>query len=386
MQEPTDRRSWLARLGAFTVAGLAGSRISLDSLLPPDATPLDRALAAVEPTPAPTGVIRLDRNENPNGPSARAREAMRASILEPHRYPLETRQELVALVASHHGVPVDHVLLGAGSTEPLGLLATLHFRDGAGSVVSADRTFGVLQRYAERLGARWIRVSLTPELATDAAALERGLARDTRVVYICNPNNPTGVPMAPGMLEDACRELGKRALVVVDEAYLDYLEPAQQPDLVSLVRGGSNVIVLRTLSKVHGLAGLRIGYAIGAPALVTKLRALQWGAPTSNAPGIAAAMVTLGDTAHVAAERKRNADELARTKAALRSLGYQPSASVANHLQFPIRMDATRFRTALADRGYAVVASREADGDICRLSLGTREQMTGFAGALKAVG
>jgi histidinol-phosphate aminotransferase len=383
MPEPTSRRQWLTHMSALTVVGLAGER----GLFPADATPLDRVLGSPWGTGTDTvanGVVRMDRNENPYGPSARTVAAMSAALAESHRYAHEERTALTQKLAKMDNLPDDHVLVGDGSTEPMGLLAAALFRDG-GQVLSADRTFGVLQRNIERLGGKWRKVPLDSGMRQDFEGLARAITTDTKVVYFCNPNNPTGTLVAPDVVKAACAEMSTRVLVVVDEAYTDYVDPAQRPDLASLVREGANVCILRTFSKIHALAGMRVGYALAQPALLAQMRRNEWGTQMTNRAGLVGAITSLDDTANVLENRRRNATVMASTQAMLKGLGFAPYPSVANHLWFGLTRPAAGFKEALMGAGYAVVASTEKDGEWCRLTLGTPAQMAGFEKVLRSI-
>lgn len=383
MHVPTTRRTWLAHLSAVGVAGLGVGRVPIWRA---GATPLDVVLSTRWGTgePVEDGVVRLDRNESPYGPSPRAVAAMAAVLAQGNRYAHEARDDLTAKLAKLAGLPEESVLVGDGSTEPMGLMAGTLFRDG-GEILSADRTFGVLQRNVERLGGRWSKVPLDGAMRVDLTALARAITPATRAIYLCNPNNPTGTTIAPDLFRAACLEMSKRTLVVVDEAYADYLPPAQRPDLASLVRAGENVCLLRTFSKIHGMAGLRVGCAMGRKELLTRLRRNEWGTQMTNLPGLVGAAVSLDDTENIAQNRQRNAAVMAKAQAMLTALGYAPVPSVANHIWFATRRPAAKFKADLAKAGYAVVASTEKDGDWCRLTLGTAEQMAGFEKALRAI-
>ncbi|MEP7348022.1 MAG: aminotransferase class I/II-fold pyridoxal phosphate-dependent enzyme, partial [Gemmatimonadaceae bacterium] len=234
-------------------------------------------------------------------------------------------------------------------------------------------------------GAKWVKVPLDSSMRTDLAALSRAITPATRAVYICHPNNPTGTTLPPEAVRDACLEMSKRTLVVVDEAYADYLPPAQRADLASLVRTGENVCLLRTFSKIHALAGMRVGYAMGRKELLAKMRRSEWGTQMTNQAGLVGAFTSLDDTANILENRRRNVAVMASTQSMLTGLGFSPIPSVANHIWFALRRPAGKFREDLANAGYAVVASSEKDGEWCRLTLGTPEQMTGFEKALRAL-
>jgi histidinol-phosphate aminotransferase len=386
----TSRRDWLSRvtqMSAFTVAGVGG-RVLPAGWFPAGATEFDRVLG----TPAGGAsrryapeVVRMDRNESPYGPSPKAVAAIAAALGESHRYAHEPRDDLKTKLAKMNAVAEDHIFVGNGSTEPMGLIAGALFRSG-GEVLSCDRTFGVLQRNVERLGGKWVKVPLDTDARTDLQALLRAVTPATKAVYICNPNNPTGTVVAANVFVPAVRELSKKCLVVVDEAYADYLmDQSTRADVMSLVRAGENVCILRTFSKIHALAAGRVGAAFARPELIAQLRRGEYGTQMVPGAGLVGAIASLDDTANLALQRQRNAASMAKAQAMLKSLGYAPIPSVANHCTFPIKLGAARFRDGLAKAGYAVVASSEKDGDWCRLTLGTPEQLDGLEKALRGL-
>lgn len=373
MSHELSRRDWLTRLGACASVGVGGQLLSA-SLTSADAeTPAFRHAAPSEPA----GIVRLDRNESPYPPSPSAVAAMSASLGGSNRYAHDARDVLTAKLAKLNGLPVENVLVGDGSTEAMGLLAGTLFRDG-GQIVSAARTFGVLQRNVERLGGTWVKAKMRPDMQVDMSAIASAITQSTRAVYLCNPNNPTGTLVPAHTFREAVLEMSKRTLVVIDEAYADYLSPSDRAELVSLVGAGENVCILRTFSKIHGLAGMRVGCAMGRKELLVRLRRAEWGTQMTNLAGLVGAAASLDDTAHISEIRKRNAEVMAHTQAMLKTKGYAPIPSTANHIWFAVRGPAARFRERMASAGYAVVASSEADGEWCRLTLGTMDQMRGF--------
>ena len=385
----TSRRDWLTQLtqmSALTFAGV-GARALPAGWFPPGATEFDRVLGS----PAAAGarrfapeVVRMDRNESPFGPSPKAVAAIAAALAESNRYAHEPRDDLKAKFAKLNNVAEDHIFVGNGSTEPMGLIAGALFRSG-GEILSCDRTFGVLQRNVERIGGKWVKIPLDAEARTDMQGLLRAVTPATKAVYICNPNNPTGTLVAAGTFVPAVRELSKKCLVVVDEAYADYLDQATRADVMSLVRAGENVCILRTFSKIHALAAGRVGAAFARPELINQMRRGEYGTQMVPGAGLVGAIASLDDLANLALQRTRNTAGMAKAQAMLKSLGYAPIPSVANHCTFPIKMPAAKFRDGLAKAGFGVVASSEKDGDWCRLTLGTPEQIDGLEKALRAL-
>jgi len=256
----------------------------------------------------PGGLIRLDRNENPYGPPQKAVQAIRASLELCNRYPRGEYEALSEKIARSHNVKQEQVLLGAGSRQILWMAATAYLSSGK-RLVLASPTFEAVADFAQFGGAEVVAVPLDKKFQHD---LDGMLARATNadgLTYICNPNNPTGSLTPRKDLEAFLTKLPSRAVVLIDEAYHDYV--AATPDYASFLDHpvhDSRVIVLRTFSKIYGLAGLRVGYAIASPQAVLKLSAnrLQWSISVAAARAAAAA---LEDSAYVRLSAKRNTDD-----------------------------------------------------------------------------
>ena len=269
-----------------------------------------RLTSTAVPTSAdqPGGLIRLDRNENPYGPPQKAVQAIRASLELCNRYPRGEYEALTEKIASSHNVKQEQVVLGAGSREILWMAATAYLSSGK-RLVLASPTFEAIADFAQFGGAEVVAVPLNRKFQHD---LDGMLARATYadgLIYICNPNNPTGSLTPRKDLEAFLTKLPSRAVVLIDEAYHDYVTAT--PDYASLLDHpvrDSRVIVLRTFSKIYGLAGLRVGYAIASPQTVLKLSANrpQWSISVAAARAAAAA---LEDSDYVRLSAKRNTDD-----------------------------------------------------------------------------
>ncbi|MFM7627044.1 MAG: pyridoxal phosphate-dependent aminotransferase [Gammaproteobacteria bacterium] len=339
------------------------------------------AVAATAAAGGPRPLLPLNYNENPLGPGPKAREAIIASIGEGWRYADgEHLQRLIAAIATHEQVAPERIAVGSGSGELLHILA-LGWA-ARGSVTCAWPTFGQLMGFAERLGATVRRVPLDGELRHDAAAIDAATPSGTSLVYLCNPNNPTGTVLPAAELRELCRTLAARTLVVVDEAYMDFVEPGATESMVDLARGDAQVVVLRTFSKLHGLAGLRVGYAIGRPDLIERMRALELVSP--NMPGVVAATASLGDRDFIARSRDTIMVDRRRVTAACRELGMECSGSQGNFVFVRTGMSATEFRDRMRGLGIEVGRPFPPLTDWSRISLGTPEDNTALIAALRA--
>ena len=253
-----NRRHWLGR-SALAAAAMALARV-----------PAGAASARVG-----GGLIKLDQNENPYGISQRTEQAILAALQFAHRYPHSELAALHDLIAEREKVPRNCVLLSAGSTELLAY-ACLLFGGGDGKeVLVAEPTYAGFANYAERLNGALLRVPVNDRWETDLDRLAGRLTKNSSLVYVCNPNNPTGTMADSARLRQFCEDIAGKAIVVVDEAYYELVEDSRRASMVDLVRKGADVIVARTFSKLYGLAGLRVGYGIAKPELTAQLLRFQ---------------------------------------------------------------------------------------------------------------
>lgn len=346
--------------------------------LPPLAAAL-QAAADAAPAVAP-GPVRLIANENPYGPSARALAAIRAALPEAWQYPVGKDGDLRAQIAAREGVPVSQVMLGDGSGEIL-RIAALAFTGPGKGVVAARPTFTFLQDYARSLGAPVTEVPLDAALRHDLPAIEAAVGPGTGLVYLCNPNNPTGTLLSGSELRPVVSRLSARAPVLVDEAYLDLWDDAASHSCVDRVRAGESVIVTRTFSKLHALAGLRIGYAIGPAAVIQRCETLRMS--ILNAAGLAAATASYADLEYQALSRQRLRQALDITQAALRDVGFRSTPTRGNFVFFDTGRPVGEFSAAMRRAGFLVGRPFPPLDTWCRVSMGTVPQMESFADALR---
>jgi len=253
-----DRRNWLRTVG------LSGGFAMLGGL---------EALA-FETTTSPdlkNKLIRLSSNENPYGPSKRVRTAITNSFDNACRYPSTMLKDLVKKIAEKEGVSKDHIVVTGGSGEGLCAAGLIYGVDG-GEIIAADPTFQQILRYGENQGAFVHRVAVDENMNHDLSAMAKRITTKTRLIYICNPNNPTGTIIEKNKLKDFCNSVSEKAVVFSDEAYYDFITEPDYPSMVELVKKGNNVIVSKTFSKVYGMAGLRIGYLVTRPDIATRLK------------------------------------------------------------------------------------------------------------------
>jgi histidinol-phosphate aminotransferase len=225
-----------------------------------------------------------------------------------NRYPNEATEQLRSAIAARHRVPKDHVVLACGSSEILRAAATTEWRSG-GKIVAASPTFEWFAKYSQGSGTKTVRVPLTKIHRHDLDAMLASIGTDSTLVYICNPNNPTGTPTRPEDIEAFVRKMPASTRVLIDEAYHHYISPsADYASWLDRSAADPRVIVTRSFSKIHALAGLRIGYAIASPGTSRELRLHELDDNVSVVSA-KAALVALNDDAHVRTSMTRNADD-----------------------------------------------------------------------------
>jgi histidinol-phosphate aminotransferase len=254
------------------------------------------------------GPIRLNRNESAYGPSEKALEAMQAGFSSINRYPSSEYESLTEKLAAFHRVKPEQVVLGAGSREVLRMAASAYLSRGK-RLVLATPTYDPIARFAQAQGAETKVVPLNKRYGHDLEAMLARIDPSTDLVYVCNPNNPTGTITPRKDLEIFLSRVPSNAAVLIDEAYHDYvLKSSDYASFIDSPIGDERLIVVRTFSKIYGLAGLRVGYAVASPKASQELRAnhLQWGV---SVPAARAAAVALQDREFVAVVAKQNRDD-----------------------------------------------------------------------------
>lgn len=371
MSTPLSRRAW------FKSALVAGAAMPLGLSLVQDLMAAPASRAEADFLSSLNGkLVRLGSNENPYGPSTKAREAIQRSIGEGNRYAFDQSAELKELLAAHEGVTPDHIFLAAGSGEVLAITGMTVGLEG-GSVLSAYPTFTMLMNFAEKFNARWDKVSLDKNMAHDLEAMASAIKPDTKIVFVVNPNNPTGTVVDNARLKNFCIEMAKKTTVFADEAYLEFLEPAQQQSMVELVKQGHNVIVSRTFSKIYGLAGLRVGYAVAKPELIAKLQKNQLGTILNQA-ALAAAKASLGDQEFMSYTRKLNAEARAYFTDYLDRKKWFYGKSYTNVVLFPAPKSGKMILEETMKRGYQIRVWDYQNKEWCRVSIGTLDEMKSF--------
>lgn len=326
--------------------------------------------------------IVLCWNENPYGPSPAARLAVSRAISVGCRYPSDAELlQLRTTLAAREGVGVDTIVTGTGSGELLRALGLLCGRD-AGEIIAAEPTYGELPEYARLRGATLRFVPVDAKLRHDLSAMSAAVSERTRAVYLCNPNNPTGTAVPAGEIRAFVSALPERVITIVDEAYMDFTVGEEIGTVADLVHE-HRVVILRTFSKIHGMAGLRFGYGVTRPDLAAAVAAACMSTP--NILAVRAARASLTDKAFLADTRRRILASRTRITTELTRLGLKYAEPQGNFVFFDTGMPLEQFTSLMRARNVLVGRLFAPYASWCRITIGTEPEVSAFLEALRAV-
>jgi len=388
MNSSISRRDWL-RSGALLTAGLT-TGLSRWNPVAANAhyqqTFVDEFAALNEGMPQIKA--RIAFNENPHGISPKAKEALIKAIDSGNRYAMREGVELKELIAKKEGVKPDNVMLAAGSSELLTETAVYYTGSAAkgqgGKILTSQFTYDDFLGCAEKLGAKIDAVPLK-DYGYDLATIKSRITPDTKLIYICNPNNPTGTVIPAAELVAFCREVSAKVPVFVDEAYLDFMKPEERPALPKLVAEGHNVILTRTFSKIHGFAGLRLGYMIAPEKLLSELQNYSRADWNPSITTVMAGIASYQDEEWQNYCRTENNKGRELVYKGLKSMGYEYVPSYANFILFPIRMKTKTFSQEMFRNGIFTSTREHNAQPYCRVSIGTMDEMGLFMDVFKKV-
>jgi histidinol-phosphate aminotransferase len=326
-----------------------------------------------------TGSIKLASNENPRGPSPKALAALSDATKTLHRYPDGGGHYLRLALAERWKVAPDQIILGNGSDEVITFLTKAFLAPGDEAVM-AEPSFIVYKIDVTAEHAKPVTVPLN-EFRHDLPAMAKAVTARTRLVFVCNPNNPTGTYVTAAEVGAFLQAIPPDVIVVFDEAYYEYVTAADYPDTLAILKSGRNVVLLRTFSKIYGLAGLRIGYGLTTPEIVQHLNRIR---PPFNTNSLAqkAALAALSDEEHVRESRRLNTEGMGFLTERLTALGLTVVPSQANFLYFDVKQDGKAVFEALLRRGVIV---RHLGGAFLRVTIGLSQENERFITALQAV-
>ncbi|GAA4273062.1 histidinol-phosphate transaminase [Aquimarina gracilis] len=369
-----NRRVWLkSTLISGSIASLGGVGLA-------NALTLEE-VKKFNPRPL-SGLIRLSSNENPYGPSKRVQKAITTAFDHGCRYPYAYADELAEILAKKEGVTREHIIICGGSTEGLKVTG-LTFASGGGEIIAAKPTFLAMMTYAKQWGASINWVPVDNNKGYDVDEIEKRISSKTKLVFLCNPNNPTSTILPSKKLTDFCDTVSNKTILFSDEAYYDFIEEPNYPSMVEFVKQEKNVIVSRTFSKVYGMAGLRIGYLIAKPELTQKLRRNM--VAYSNVLAIAGAKEALLDKEFYAFSLQKNREAKALIYKTLDQFELPYVKSSTNFIFFKSGKDIRTLHKEMMNKGVLIGRPFPPFFDWCRISTGTLEEVSMFTKALSSI-
>jgi histidinol-phosphate aminotransferase len=327
--------------------------------------------------------VRLDSNENPFGPATAALDAIEKSRVLGHRYPDDLDDELTGVLARQHGVKPENIILGCGSGEIL-RMADLAFTGTGRGVVAADPTFEAVLMFAKVTRGEGVRVPLTPDFRHDLRAMAAACDPRTGLVYVCNPNNPTGTIVRRGELASFLDAVRGPTIVLVDEAYHHFVEDPRYSSALELLSDHPNLLVARTFSKIYGLAGMRLGYGVGSEATVGAMKPYRlWS--NANTTVLAAALAVLADPDLVARQRRMLNDTRRWLVGELEKEGRKVIPSETNFVMIEVGRDVGPLVEAFKAKQVWVGRRFAALPNWLRVTIGTPEESAYFLETLRAL-
>ncbi len=363
-----NRRNWLKQVG-LGIAGLGLS--SFDSVSFDENFNLQHAFDE--------DTIFLSSNENPYGPSPMARNAMVESLSKSNRYGMEITMQLARALAEKNQVSNNNIIMSPGSSAILDIVARFAGME-KGNFVTAEPTFNYWGAVAEALGLKKIGVSLTDDKKHDLDTMLKAITPETRLVYVCNPNNPTGTICEHEELKSFIEKASQNTLVLLDEAYLEFTD---EKSMTAMVKTNKNLIIAKTFSKIYGLAGARIGYALAHSDTIKKLKQLQtWAGIALSVVSSSAALASLNDNTFINSTRNFNKDARTYAITELERIGIPCIPSYTNFIYFSLKDYEKDFFQQLKAANIIGTRIYETEGEWSRITVGTMNEMKALSKAL----
>lgn len=376
--------SGMALAPHFSQGAFAGANFAVDNQNRLYYSPLAREYFLDERPNVTAMMARLNANENPYGPPESTKKAVAEAVAGGNRYSWKELATLVDKIAKKESVSKEHIMMGPGSSDLLEKVALVLFMNG-GNIVSADPTYMSLIKVAEAVGAKWKAIPCKADWSHDLKAMEAAIDNDTKMVYICNPNNPVGSITAGKELLDFCSRVSEKVPIFIDEAYLELAEGAGTESMVSLLSKNKNVIIARTFSKIMGMAGLRVGYAVALPTFLDKIQKITRGGMGISHTSVLGAVASFEDTEFQATTKKLNTECKEYLYKNLKKMNYAYIPSFTNFVTFPINMNGKEFLSKMTSKGIMVRSFDIQNKPWCRVSMGTMAEMEMFVKALGEV-
>ena len=316
------------------------------------------------------------------GPSEKVRQAMISNFDEACRYPFSYSDELLEKIALKEGVSKNHIVLTGGSTEGLKAVGLTYGTNG-GEIIAAKPTFLAMMTYAAQWGGSINWVPVNKNMILDLDEMEKRISGKTKLIFLCNPNNPTSTLLPADHLLDFCSTVSDKVTLFSDEAYYDYIEEKNYPSMVSLVKKGKDIIVSKTFSKVYGLAGLRIGYLVAKPEVAINLRKNIM--TFTNVLAIKAAKNAIDDQEFYNFSLNKTVEAKKIILEGLNNLNLEYAYSNTNFIFFRSGINIMKLQKQMLKKGIVVGRPFPPFDDWCRISTGTPHEVIMFNDALKKI-
>jgi histidinol-phosphate aminotransferase len=390
MSSIVNRRSWLKQ-SALTAGGIMSGLAVIPNLMAKPAfgmKPLysNKLVENYHIVASNLEVMkaRLLANENPWGPSKKAIAALQESAIKGNRYVYNSSKKMADVLAEKEGVTSEQILISAGSTDILEKTAFALCMKG-GNVISADPSYLSLVKTAEAIGATWKNIPLRKDYAHDLDAMEKAIDADTKLVYICNPNNPTGSTTSIDEIKAFCKKVNSRVPIFIDEAYLELMEKPDDQTAVGMIKEGYDVIVCRTFSKIHGMAGLRVGYMVAKQERVEMIKKIVRTEMGISVTSLEAAMASLADVEFQNFSREHVKEGREYTFSELKKAGMDPIPSYTNFILFPIQIPVKDMLAKMMEKGVGIRGFDINNKPYARVSIGTMDELKLFVKSLNSI-
>ncbi|MEM7548152.1 MAG: histidinol-phosphate transaminase [Bacteroidota bacterium] len=379
MSSTIKRREWL-KMSAL--ASAAGFGIFTGINVFGKASPEELSVMATD-----KNIRRLLFNENPIGPSKKVMEIIKDTLPRASKYATFYKYdflELKKLIAEQEGLKPENVLLGHGSFEPL-IIISAHFGSNGGEIIVPSPSFDVVGNFGRKIGASVRPIEVGEDFKMNLPEMEAAVSSKTKLVTICNPNNPTGTSCNTDQLASFCRFISDNAYVLIDEAYIHYLESWRNHTMAPLIGQGKNVLVARTFSKIYGMAGLRIGYLLGPSDFIQKLESkytLGFPGNMPNSLSVASSIVSLKDNDFINKSRLFNEERKSEFYKSLEELSIPYIQSDANFVYYKVEKF-KEYKSMMWDNKILLAGGWPSKPDWARVTMGTAQDMAFLAEKMK---
>ncbi len=369
-----NRRDLLRAIGATSLS------LGLSSFTSP-------LLGEIDNTAAPEDIRRLLFNENPYGTSRKAKKMISQNLDRTNRYATFHKYDFLALkklIAEEEGLQPENILLGHGSFEPLCWLA-IHFGINQGEIITPSPTFDVVGNFGRKIGAKIVPVEVDSNFKMNLEEMEGRVSSQTKLLTLCNPNNPTGTSLDTTTLKSFCNQVSEKCPVLIDEAYIHFLPNWKTKSMASLIPEGKNVFIARTFSKIYGMAGLRIGFLMGPAPLIAEMESkftLGFPGNMPNSLSVAAAMAAIQDKEFVDLSRQRNERGRNQLYTELKNLGIKYLESQANFVYFDV-IKFKEFKALMRKNDIVLAGGWPTKSNWARVTIGTEKEMDYFVSKIK---